>query len=128
MCFAICVRHRQETEIDSSESMPNLANASTEELIDNTIAGWEAANERMYRTEQMAYDLARRVSDLEAVLLEQFRDDASVISSITTSTTKYMHRHSHPTDDGDACVNVAEPSARRVPLRARAHYQFLFAL
>ena len=69
--------------------MPNLANASTEELIDKTIAGWEAANERMYRTEQMAYDLARRVSDLEAVLLEQFRDDASVISSITTSTTKY---------------------------------------
>ena len=43
--------------------MPNLANASTEELIDKTIAGWEAANERMYRTEQMAYDLARRVSD-----------------------------------------------------------------
>ena len=61
MMFAICVR--QDTEIGSSESMPNLANASTEELIDNTIAGWEAANERMYRTEQMAYDLALRASD-----------------------------------------------------------------
>ena len=63
--------------------------SSTEDLLDRTIAGWEAANERMRRMEEHVYDLLRRVTDMEGVLVEQFRDDATDVSCVTASTARY---------------------------------------
>ena len=63
--------------------------SSTEELLDRTIAGWEAANERMRRMEDHVCDLLRRVADMEGVLAEQFCDDATEVSSVTASTARY---------------------------------------
>ena len=54
--------------------------SSTEDLLDRTIAGWEAANERMRRMEDHVCDLLRRVADMEGVLVEQFRDQ--IVSKI----------------------------------------------
>ena len=57
-------------------SKHNARVSSAEELLDRTLAGWEAANERMRRMEDHVCDLLRRVADMEGVLAEQFCDDA----------------------------------------------------
>jgi glutaredoxin 2 len=74
---------------DKTTLMSNVS--TTEELLDRTIAGWEAVNERIRRMENHVYDLLRRLEDMEAVMMEQFRDDATEISSVTASTTRYCN-------------------------------------
>ena len=69
--------------------MSRLATLSEEDLADRTLAGLEASSERLYRIERLLSDIQRRVEEMEGVLLEQFRDDVSEVSSCTAASARY---------------------------------------
>ena len=69
--------------------MSHIESISTEDLLDRTIAGWEACGERMRRLEKTLNDLLRRMDDIESVFLEQMgSDDRSEISCVSGSTIR----------------------------------------